>query len=63
MPSKIDVMKKELKELIRKGNWLYLSLLNDVQGLPKEVKKDLDKKMISCLTLKMSMRHGTLNHL
>lgn len=52
MTSKIDDMKKELDNLIMKGNHLYLSMVEDVQGLPSDFKDDLKKKNIKLPSFK-----------
>ncbi len=46
MATKLEVMKDELKSLIKKGSHLYLSMIDDVQGLPDDFKKDLKKDKI-----------------
>lgn len=44
MESKFDVLKKQLKELIRQGDLLYYSMVDDQNKLPNEIKKCLKKK-------------------
>jgi len=39
--SKVESIKKEVRSLIVKGNHLYLAMLDDVSGLPDEIKKQL----------------------
>lgn len=46
LKSNIDLMKDELKELRERGHHLYLSMLDNVRGLPDELKEDLKKKEI-----------------
>ncbi|TMP75109.1 hypothetical protein [Pseudoalteromonas sp. S1608] len=46
MASDKDSMKKELDALILQGNRLYLSMIDDVQGLPDDFKEDLKEKKI-----------------
>lgn len=46
MVSKLDTMKKELGSLIVKGNHLYLAMIDDVKGLPDDLKKELKEKKI-----------------
>ncbi|MBY6035005.1 hypothetical protein KUV59_17685 [Marinobacter daepoensis] len=44
MPSEIEEMKQELEDLILQGDRLYLSMLDDLQGLPDDLKQKLEKK-------------------
>ena len=46
MATKLEVMKEELWNLRKKGNHLYLSMIDDVRGLPADFKKDLKKNKI-----------------
>lgn len=46
MSSKIELIKKEVKALIAKGNHLYLAMLDDVSGLPDEIKKQIKEHKI-----------------
>lgn len=46
MTSKIDAIKKELQDLIMRGNHLYLAMLDDVTGLPDKIKKQLKDNKI-----------------
>ncbi len=46
MASDKDSMKKELDALILQGNRLYLSMIDDVQGLPDDFKEELKEKKI-----------------
>lgn len=46
MASKVETMQKELRNLISKGNHLYLAMLDDVKGLPDDFKKELKEKKI-----------------
>ncbi|MVF14973.1 hypothetical protein FT643_22875 [Ketobacter sp. MCCC 1A13808] len=41
MSSKFDVIKNELEALIKKGNHLYLAMIEDVSELPDKIKKQL----------------------
>ncbi|NQZ24499.1 MAG: hypothetical protein HRT53_20940 [Colwellia sp.] len=53
MKSNIDLMKDELKALRQNGHNLYLSMLDDVRGLPDELKKELDKDGIKLPNFKI----------
>lgn len=44
MKSNIDSMKEELADLKERGKNLYLAMVDDVQGLPDDFKKDLKEK-------------------
>ncbi len=46
MESNIDVMKKELVALRKRGRHLYLAMIDDVSGLPDDLKKDLKEQKI-----------------
>jgi len=46
MDSKFDTLKKELKELIRKGDLLYYSMADEQDKLPDGFKEKLEKKGI-----------------
>ncbi|WP_426456014.1 hypothetical protein ACPF64_08710 [Acinetobacter sp. KB005] len=46
MESKFDVLKKQLKELIRQGDLLYYSMVDDQNKLPNEIKKMFEEKGI-----------------
>jgi hypothetical protein len=46
MESNIDTMKKELEDLKARGHNLYLAMIDDVQGLPDDFKKDLKEKKV-----------------
>lgn len=46
MKSNIDLMKDELKKLRERGHHLYLSMMDNVRGLPEDFKEDLKKKEI-----------------
>lgn len=53
MASNKDIMKKELDALILQGNGLYLSMIDDVKGLPDDFKEDLKEKKIKLPDFKM----------
>lgn len=46
MASKNDLMKKEVRSLIVRGNHLYLAMLEDVSELPEKFKKELKESNI-----------------
>ncbi|QTP54192.1 hypothetical protein HNO51_05530 [Billgrantia sulfidoxydans] len=50
MPSKTETIKKEVKNLIVKGNHLYLAMIEDVSGLPDEIQKQLKDNKIKLPT-------------
>lgn len=50
MSSKAESIKKEVHTLIAKGNHLYLAMIEDVSGLPEEIKKQLKENKIKLPT-------------
>lgn len=50
MPSKTETIKKEVRNLIAKGNHLYLAMIEDVSGLPDEIQKQLKDNKIKLPT-------------
>lgn len=46
MESKFDAIKKELKDLVRKGNLLYYAMLDDQEKLPDDSKELFEKEGI-----------------
>ena len=46
MPSKVELIKKEVLSLRVKGNHLYLAMLEDVSGIPEETKRQLKENKI-----------------
>lgn len=50
MSTKAESIKKEIQTLIAKGNHLYLAMIEDVSGLPDEIKKQLKENKIKLPT-------------
>lgn len=50
MSSKAESIKKEVQSLIAQGNHLYLAMIEDVSGLPDEIKKQLKESKIKLPT-------------
>jgi len=48
--SKAESIKKEVQSLIAQGNHLYLAMIEDVSGLPDEIKKQLKESKIKLPT-------------
>lgn len=46
MTSQKESLQKELKDLLAKGHQLYLSMLNNIQKLPDEIKDTISKQKI-----------------
>ena len=47
-------MKKELSDLEERGHHLYLAMIDDVQGLPDDIKKDLKDKKVKLPNFNLS---------
>lgn len=46
MPSRVEQLKSEVKELVRRGDLLYYALADDLEKLPEEFKKQLTDNKI-----------------
>lgn len=54
MKSNIELMKDEVSELKKRGHYLYLAMIDDVQGLPDDFKKELKEEGIKLPNFKLS---------
>ncbi len=46
MPSRLEQLKAEVAELVRRGDWLYYALVDDLGKVPEEFKKQLASNKI-----------------